>query len=214
MTNDERIRRIQRWVNVVDDGDIGDKTLKAIEQRLGIVEFAGTKLPPTQPEKPSVGAEFDLRTERMLATLLPVAAISMRTLLRIAAGQLLGKGLEVRAISGTRTWAEQDELYKIGRRGRKGEAIVTRAMGGDSHHNYGIALDLGVFRGKTYLDEAEPSTASRVYAELADVVRRRNMPVDWGGDWKSFRDEPHWEFRTGLTLAQMRARVSAGKAIV
>lgn len=42
---------------------------------------------------------------------------------------------------GFRSIAEQDKLYQIGRRGKKGEKKVTNAKGGESKHNFGNAVD-------------------------------------------------------------------------
>ena len=36
-----------------------------------------------------------------------------------------------------------------------------------------------------------------LYHRLAAVVKnaaaRENVPVEWGGDWKTFKDGPHWQ---------------------
>jgi hypothetical protein len=37
--------------------------------------------------------------------------------------------------------------------------------------------------------------------------------LEWGGNWK-FVDEPHIQWRTGLTLAEMRERVKTGRSVV
>jgi peptidoglycan L-alanyl-D-glutamate endopeptidase CwlK len=94
------------------------------------------------------------------------------------------------AISGHRTWAEQDELYERG---------VTLARGGESNHNFGIAADFAVFRGKVYLDDSKPELARRVHAACA--AHAKDCGLEWGGDWKRFVDPPHYELATGLTLA-------------
>ena len=84
---------------------------------------------------------------------------------------------------------------------------VTNAKGGQSNHNFGIAIDLGLFKDGKYLEK------SPLYKEIGKVVAQ--FPeLEWGGSWKSIVDEPHVEYRTGLTLAQMRERMSAGKSIV
>jgi hypothetical protein len=42
---------------------------------------------------------------------------------------------------GIRSSYRQNDLYKIGRRGAEGEKIVTNAKGGQSFHQYGLAID-------------------------------------------------------------------------
>ncbi len=64
------------------------------------------------------------------------------------------KGLDVWIVQGMRTIEQQNELYEQGRtKGKKGKT-VTNAKGGESYHNYGLAVDV-VFHGsepfyKTY----------------------------------------------------------------
>ena len=33
----------------------------------------------------------------------------------------------------------------------------------------------------------------------------------WGGDWKKFKDKPHFEMTFGNTLSQLRNKIKAGK---
>ena len=49
-------------------------------------------------------------------------------------------GIQLRISQGYRTFGEQDVIYAQGRT-KKG-AIVTNAKGGQSYHNYGLAVDL------------------------------------------------------------------------
>lgn len=212
MNSKERKRRIQRFMGVKpDDGIFGPVTLTELEKRLGIAEFAGTKLPPLQPVKPLLPGDgetqFSARTEKVLATLLEPAAIAMRGLLHIARPIAAAEGCTVEAISGTRTWAEQDALFAKG-------PNVTRARGGYSNHNFGIAIDLGCFQNGKYVDDKDGAKSSRIYKAIAAEAKRRKLPIEWGGDWRSFKDYPHFEFPTGYTPAQMRDRMGRGLAIV
>ena len=112
-------------------------------------------------------------------------------------------GLDVRIISGLRTFEEQDALYAQGRTA-KGK-IVTNARAGYSNHNFGTAFDIGIFDEKKYLGE------SPKYKELGEAGK--SLGLVWGGDFKSIKDEPHFEIPTGFTLAQMRERLSQKKDI-
>jgi peptidoglycan L-alanyl-D-glutamate endopeptidase CwlK len=53
--------------------------------------------------------------------------------------KLVSMGITVRVDQGLRTWSEQDALYAQGRTAPG--PIVTDAKGGESWHNYGLALD-------------------------------------------------------------------------
>jgi peptidoglycan L-alanyl-D-glutamate endopeptidase CwlK len=97
-------------------------------------------------------------------------------------------GCDYVIISGQRTWAEQDALYAQGR--YKPGRVVTKARGGHSNHNYGVAFDCGVFQGGRYLDDADPHLASRVHLACAKVAAEHGLA--WGGLW-TFRDEPHYQ---------------------
>jgi peptidoglycan L-alanyl-D-glutamate endopeptidase CwlK len=147
--------------------------------------------------------KFDPRTEKNIASLHPKAQQKAREFMQLAIPLMARYGLDVRIISGLRTFAEQDALYAQGRtdKGR----IVTNARAGFSNHNFGTAFDIGLFLGKNYLGE------SPKYKELGQAGK--SLGLVWGGDFKSIKDEPHFEISTGLTLAEMRKRIADKKDI-
>jgi len=156
--------------------------------------------------------KFDDRSEGNLLTLHPEAARQARVFLGAAKRLMAVHGICVRIISGTRSYQEQDALYAQGRKGVPGRR-VTNARGGQSNHNFGIAWDIGLFEGPRYLAE------SARYKELGALGR--SLDLEWGGDWKSIKDEPHFQVRPdwarGMTerdmLAALRIRVASGKGI-
>jgi len=203
-------KRVQSRLGLREDGVPGPLTAAAVEAAIW-----GTPHPApeesTSPAPPPAPAEtFSARTERVLASLLPQVQPAFRALLGAAREVAAKHGLTVEAISGLRTYAAQDDLYAQGRT-RPGR-IVTKAKAGYSNHNFGTALDMGLFRGRSYVDADEPDLAGRVYREIAKWAAE--LGIAWGGDWKTFKDTPHFEYKTGLTLAQMRARVAAGKSVL
>jgi len=125
--------------------------------------------------------------------------------------QILAKafGYEYKAISGNRTWEEQAKLYAQGR--TTPGKIVTNAKAGYSNHNFGLAVDMGVFKDGKYLDGSKPSEAEAFHRKAADIAKKYN--IEWGGDWKSFKDYPHFEYKIGKSLAQMRTLIQEGKDI-
>jgi peptidoglycan LD-endopeptidase CwlK len=68
---------------------------------------------------------FDDRTEANIKSLIPAAQRKAREFMKVASTF----SLTCRIISGTRTYAEQDELYKIGRTIQKNHPKVTNAKG-------------------------------------------------------------------------------------
>lgn len=147
---------------------------------------------------------FDDRTEANIRTLLPKAQEAARQFMATVLPAMEKKGATVKIISGTRTYEEQDALYAKGR--TKPGPRVTNARAGYSWHNFGIAWDIGLFRGREYLED------SPLYRECGAIGR--SLGLEWGGDWVRFPDPPHFQIKTGCTLAEMRARVAAGLVIV
>lgn len=151
---------------------------------------------------------FDDRSENNLATIHPDVQPRARAFLSAAKSIAAQRGLDVRVISGTRSYMEQDALYAKGRTAPG--KIITNAKAGFSNHNFGLAWDIGVFSadGKKYYDEHP------LYRELG--VLGESLGLEWGGHWKTIVDEPHYQFRpkwaTGMSerdmLTELRTRVA------
>lgn len=146
--------------------------------------------------------KFDVRSEKNVATLLPLMQVKAREILRCGLEFMKTNGISVSVLSGTRTYAEQDALYRQ-------RPKVTNARGGQSNHNFGIALDVGLFKGGKYLTGANRAE-EKAYADFAKLVKASVTKIEWGGDWKSFPDMPHYEYSTGLTVSQKRAKFESG----
>ena len=197
MNLDATIRAVQAKVGVTVDGNPALKTWAAIYRQI-----VG-ELPQTL-EVPTIA---DARSEQNIATLLPPVQPLARALIVAAAAA----GIAIKIISGTRTYEEQNALYEQGRT-RSGH-IVTNARGGYSNHNFGIAFDIGVFEGGRYLDE---SPAYKAVGALG-----KQLGLDWGGDWQSIQDEPHFELRPPWAramreramLAELRTRRAASREV-
>jgi peptidoglycan L-alanyl-D-glutamate endopeptidase CwlK len=151
------------------------------------------------------GGAFDARSEAAIMTLLPKAQELARESLNV----IRHSGIDARIISGTRSYSEQDTLFRKGRYGDAGQ-VVTNARGGQSNHNFGIAWDIGIFdaKGKYLADSPSYRKAGQV------VLTKMRSSVEWGGEWKSFPDVSHYQLRTGSALAEIRRRFEAGLVIV
>ncbi|HAA7218369.1 TPA_asm: N-acetylmuramoyl-L-alanine amidase family protein, partial [Listeria monocytogenes] len=97
------------------------------------------------------------------------------------------EGIYLCVAQGYRSTAEQNALYAQGR--TKPGAIVTNAKGGQSNHNFGVAVDLCLYTsdGKDVIWESTTSRWKKVVAAM------KAEGFEWGGDWKSFKDYPHFE---------------------
>ena len=148
---------------------------------------------------------IDARSEKNIATLHPKVQGSFRKCLLALQEYFKEKGITPKYIAGNRTWAEQDAIYAQGR--TKPGPIVSKARGGESRHNFGLAVDVGLFTpdGKYLAD-------SSFYDHIGRIVALQ-PELEWGGTWK-FVDTPHIEYRTGKTLAQLRELHAKGKSVV
>lgn len=96
------------------------------------------------------------------------------------------EGVLVGVAQAFRSYAEQDALYAQGR--TKPGAIVTRARGGQSNHNYGVAVDLFQYDKD---QEAIFEVGTTRFNKIVAAMKRHGMK--WGGDWTGFKDYPHFE---------------------
>jgi len=103
---------------------------------------------------------------------------------------------QVRITQGLRTFGEQTRLYSQGRT-RPGKK-VTNAKPGQSIHNYGLAIDIClIINGKSASwDTAKDWDNDQVadWYECVKVFAKHGW--NWGGNWKNFKDLPHFEKRT------------------
>src|SRR2546427_295988 len=83
--------------------------------------------------------------------------------------------------------------------------IVTKAKGGQSYHNFGLAFDIVVLDS---LGKADWDTNHPGWNKAGDLGK--SVGLEWGGDWKSFKDLPHFQYTGGLTLEECRELFPSG----
>jgi len=150
------------------------------------------------------------RTIENLGSLNKKALAKLEPFVAAAEAAMAAKGVTLEVISGLRSWAAQAALYASGR--TKPGRIVTKAPPGSSWHNYGLAIDLGLFQNGVYLDEKKPALADTLYNHIGNIAEK--LGIEWAGNWKSFPEGPHFQVTFGLTLKEARARMEAnGKDI-
>lgn len=169
MTIREIIIRLQKRYGLEQDGIAGPITWRAIYNDV------------FDTDVPVEGEAVDDRSEKVIRTLHEHVQPFARALIRRAGQQ----GIEIKVISGTRTYDEQNALYEQGR--TKPGRVVTNARGGYSNHNFGIAFDIGIFDEDKYIPE------SPLYKVVGGIGQ--TLGLEWGGSWKSFSDEPHFQLR-------------------
>lgn len=200
MDIENMISAVQKALLIDVDGRAGPQTWSAIYQRI-----VG---PLEDDEDGDDVSAVDPRSETVISTLLPeVRPYARELLLKAAAAEI-----RIKIISGLRTYEEQNRLYAQGRT-ILDKPIVTNAQGGQSNHNFGIAFDIGVFEGNKYLGDSPKYKAVGVLG--------MELGLEWGGNWKSIVDQPHFQLRptwaNGMNeksmLAELRRRKAAGQAV-
>lgn len=115
-----------------------------------------------------------------------------------------------------RTVAEQDALYAQGR--TKPGNIVTKAKGGMSMHNYGLAIDIvlivdkdgnGTFETASWDVKSDfDGDKKGDWSEVVTIFKEYGW--EWGGDWK-FYDAPHFQKSFGKSVRELSALYNSKK---
>lgn len=111
--------------------------------------------------------------------------------------------IDILITDGFRSHEAQDALYEQGR--SSAGPIVTYARGGESFHNYGLAIDfaLRTKKGKVIWDmEYDGNKNGKAdWHEVVEIAKR--LGFSWGGDWKGFKDYPHLQMDFGYSIREL-----------
>lgn len=87
-------------------------------------------------------------------------------------------------LEGMRSLARQQKLVRSG---------ASKTM--NSRHLTGHAVDLGAWV------DGQVSWDWPLYYKIADAMKAAakelGQPIEWGGDWRRFKDGPHWQLPWG-----------------
>lgn len=179
----------QRTEAVVEpgmDGKVGRALLAKMEEVAGV------------PEE----GQFDFDKRRKLRDVHP----ALRDRVLRVAERLSARQMSFLITDGLRTFAEQDELFRKGRKLKNGTwvpidpvhrtGIVTNARGGHSNHNYGLAIDsYPVISGRVFT--SIPQHASIEFRQTFKAIQKaigeegEAAGLFWGGRWTDPFDPPH-----------------------
>lgn len=122
---------------------------------------------------PKIGYSFSKRSRDRMAGVHPDLLEVMNHAIKIS-------HIDFTVLEGVRSIERQRELYEAG---------ASSTM--NSRHLTGHAIDIAPLVG------GKVSWDWPMYHELAEVIKaaakHRSIPIEWGGDWKSFPDGPHWQ---------------------
>lgn len=102
-------------------------------------------------------------------------------------------GIQLRITTGYRSNADQDALYAQGR--TTSGNIVTNARGGESYHNYSLAIDV------VKMQNGQP-VWDRLPANVVSIGERHGF--EWGGNFQQNPDYPHFQMTFGQSYQQLQ----------
>lgn len=153
------------------------------------------------------GGNLDSVSETRLKKIYPRLA----DLVRKMADTLAQEKIVIRVVQALRTIEEQDALFAQGR--TKPGKIVTNARGGQSYHNFGLAVDCVPSKfgpDKAYdpdWNEKNPS-----WKRMIDVGT--GLGLNSGATWRTLKDFPHFQltgkFPESAPDAKLRALFEKG----
>jgi len=130
------------------------------------------------------------------------------------ANKLLGKNVRLRFAYVYRTPQEQHALFLQ-------RPKVTNADSWESIHNYGLAFDIVLLIDKDNNGTFETASWDTLKdfdgdleSDWMEIVKYfKSKGWVWGGDWKSFKDKPHFEFNFGFNWKVLKQRIEKGLTI-
>ncbi|HEY0655167.1 MAG TPA: M15 family metallopeptidase [Chryseosolibacter sp.] len=99
------------------------------------------------------------------------------------------QGIELAVVESYRTHAKQAEYFGMGRK-------YTRSKGGNSKHQYGLAVDVvPIIDGKAVWEN------HTLWKKIG--VNGERLGLRWGGRWRAPYDPAHFEWSGGITAMQL-----------
>lgn len=144
-------------------------------------------------------AVWDLISQKRINTLHPAIQQKAQAFVNEAERQ----GIKLRVTSAYRSFEEQNDLYKQGR--SKPGQVVTNAQGGESTHNYGFGFDV------VEMVNGKPVWNNPNWNRIGEIGK--SFGFEWGGDWKSFKDKPHFQNTFGYSIADLQQKVINNEVI-
>jgi peptidoglycan LD-endopeptidase CwlK len=118
--------------------------------------------------------------------------------------QAADKGIVMVITDDFRSAEDQDRLYEQGR--TVAGNIVTNARGGESFHNFGLAIDFAIKTPSAdIIWDMQYDGNQNGIADWNEIVEMaKSLGFEWGGDWAQFKDYPHLQMNFDLTLADLQ----------
>lgn len=88
--------------------------------------------------------------------------------------------IDFTVIEGLRSLARQKELFAKG---------ATKTM--RSRHIHGFAVDIAPYVGGSI--RWDWPLFDQIETAMKEAAQLENVKIEWGGDWITFKDGPHWQ---------------------
>ena len=193
----DTVAQVQLLAGVFDDGGFGQITKRAIAdfqqaQSIGVAPGNEGKVDAATLAALELAnrdvlnsfAKIDKRNKKI--HLHP----EFRKRMAALAEKLAARDMQALIADGFRSFAEQDELFAQGR--SKPGRVVTNARGGQSNHNYGMAVDLyPVIGGHVFTEPTSGNKQRFEEIQQAIIDEAEGMGLTSGVHFGSLGDKPH-----------------------
>ena len=121
-------------------------------------------------------------------------------LVKVMKTSIINSPVDFTITNGIRTLKEQQILYSKGRTTPGPKVTNADGIRYKSNHQlkadgYGYAVDLYPFYdGKVQVHDVQK--LKLIASHIKKTAVSLNVKIEWGGDWKSFKDYPHFELKT------------------
>ena len=106
--------------------------------------------------------------------------------------EVMNEGISGGIFEGLRSYAKSDTDYAQGR--TTAGQIITNAKGGQSWHNFGLAIDF------VFIDK-HGWTWKGDFNRIGKIAKK--VGLEWGGSWAKFPDSPHVQKTFGEDIRKL-----------
>lgn len=216
-------------VSEVPKAEVAVPVTAPIKPEITPVEMPPQPTPPVevppQPEARPVVVEEAIYFKAPKLPKLPVAVPNrdftllhpvLRERVEAALEECRGIGLYAHVFEGYRSFDRSEYLWEQGR--TKPGKIITNARGGQSFHNYGLAVDV-VFDGEardgiqwswegSYGNPQLLVDKKKHWSKLGEIFEGKGL--EWAARWKRFPETPHFQLTAGLSLKLVQSLHARG----